>query len=361
MIKTLLSFIFLFLTVSHVLAQDHPMEEAPECAQCHSRIYDDWSRSMHALSTPEKDILYQKMMNWAIEDTKGKAAVLCKKCHMPFDEPNYANNPVDCIYCHSVENPDGRLVLSKIKYSSEANNLSDYHKIEAREHFKDGQICLLCHAELVNADNVNICTTGIEYKNAADVRKTCQECHMPLVKGAKSDVSSANGLVSAHTFLGPHDENFIRESLGLDLKYLDTRVTVKIDNSATPHSYPTGTPLRTVVLKVVGYNADGQIIFENWKNDPLSEDRQAVFNRVFEDKEHNFPVMPWRADGVKIDTRIKAGEIRHIEYIIPATTKKIDAKLVFRLAPERILDHLQIDDPYLRKPHLINQSELIIN
>ncbi|MGD9898854.1 MAG: multiheme c-type cytochrome [Calditrichaceae bacterium] len=359
--KTNFMIIFLFVFIVVASAQDISRETSLDCAQCHSRIYEDWSRSMHALSTPDKDILYQKMMNWAIDDTKGKAAGLCKKCHMPFEESTLTKNPVDCIYCHSMENSAGRILLSKTKYSAHDNDQSEYHKIEARDHFKNGQLCMVCHSKLVNAMDVDICITGIEYESSGNNAKSCQSCHMPLVTGSNSDDLSSSGMISQHSFLGPHDENFLKESLRLDLKYADSRLTVIIDNSATPHAYPTGTPLRTVILKVAGYDADGRITFENWKNDPLAEDRHAVFNRVFEDDEHQFPVMPWRAAGVKIDTRIKAGEIRELEYKVPGITKKISAKLLFRLAPENILDHLQIDDPYLRKAHLINQSELILN
>ncbi|MGD9489599.1 MAG: multiheme c-type cytochrome [Calditrichaceae bacterium] len=359
--KTVIVILLLIVLISGVSAQDIPPETNRDCAQCHSRIYDDWSRSMHALSTPEKDILYQKMMNWAVEDTKGKAAKLCGNCHMPFIEPSLAENPVDCIYCHSMATPAGRFSLSKTKYSAHDNDQSDYHKIEARDHFKNEQLCMRCHSKLVNANEVDICITGIEYESSGSDVKSCQSCHMPLVTGSKSDESTPDGMIRSHAFFGPHDENFLKGSLKLNLKYTDNRLTVIIDNSATPHAYPTGTPLRTVILKVAGYDAEDRIIFENWKNDPLTEDRQAVFNRVFEDSERHFPVMPWRASGVKIDTRIKAGEIREIVYQLPGITKKISAKLLFRLAPETILDHLRIDDPYLRKAHLINQSELMLN
>lgn len=338
-------------------------EENTTCADCHEDIYEQWKTSMHGRSTAESDILYKAMMNWAVEDTKGKAKKLCVQCHTPYQalkgqegiSESDLGRPVDCVYCHSIDNLQQHPRFSMTYYGPRDNTEEDFHKIEKREHFSDGSLCLSCHAELKNPKQLSVCVTGDEFAERPDQSKTCQDCHLPQSK------DDEGGTYSGHGFNGAHNPEFLYKSLTLKTSKTDSGIEVVIINDKAGHSYPTGSPLRQVILKVVARDEKGNIVFENWKENPLEEDKQAVFMKIFEDEEKYAPVPPWRAAGVKMDQRFKAGETRRLAYNMPETAKEVTVKLLFRLAPLPILKRLGIDDPYLKKAHLIDEQTVQFN
>lgn len=351
---------------SILLAQNETLDVVENCATCHEDIVKQWQGSMHALSTLDKDVLYRGMYEWAKEDTKGKITKKCKNCHTPYyylKDTLYVSEmdrerPVDCIYCHSIDSIHKEPVFSSLMYAGNDNDKSDYHTIRSRAHFENEKLCMQCHAELTNPNQVAICTTGDEFYNQSKSKSKCQSCHMPEVQGYKSSESDSISEIHAHTFLGPHNEEFLKGSLKISGEANGNKLTIVIDNSKTPHSYPTGTPLRMVLLKVIGLDRNGKIVYQNWQKNPVKEDKQAVFVRMFADNEGNMPSPPWMAVKVGYESRLKPNEIRQISYEVPATVKTIKAKLFFQLAPLPILNKLKIDDPYLRKAHLIDEIEL---
>ena len=359
----------IFFTSSIILAQNASLESVDDCVACHEEIVQQWQGSMHALSTLDKDVLYRGMYEWAKQDTKGKITKKCKNCHTPYFflkdtllvSQIDRERPVDCIYCHSIDSIHQESKFSSIKYAANDNNSSDYHTILSRDHFKNEKLCMLCHAELINPNQVAICTTGDEFYNQSESKSTCQSCHMPKVQGHKSAASDSISDIHAHTFYGPHNEEFLKGSIKISGVVIGNKLKIAIDNSKTPHSYPTGTPLRMVILKVIGLNQDGKIVYQNWQKNPVNEDKQAVFARMFMDDKGKMPSPPWRAVKVGHESRLKPGEVRSITYELPDEVSKISAKLFFQLAPIPILNKLKIDDPYLRKAHLIDEIELEIN
>ena len=356
----LLSFAFGALPLQ---AQLFKAEQNNVCADCHEDIYRQWEGSMHGRSVAEKDILYKSMMNWAVEDTKGKAKKLCVQCHTPYralgEEQGVSKEdwkrPVDCVYCHSMDDLKSHPRFSNTFYGPRENDKEDFHKIEARGHFTDASLCLTCHAELKNPKQLSICVTGDEFMSRPDTSKTCQDCHMPVVHDDEGQE------YRAHTFAGVHNPQFLRKSLTLKTSKTEKGIEVSITNDKAAHAYPTGSPLRQVILKVVARDKAGQIVFENWTENPLKEDKQAVFMRIFEDEEKKAPVPPWRASAVKMDQRFKPGETRRLHYALPANAAQATVKLVFRLAPLPILKRLHIDDPYLNKAHLIDEQTVQLN
>jgi hypothetical protein len=184
---------------------------------------------------------------------------------------------------------------------------------------------------------------------------------MPKVQGYKSSESDSFSDIHTHTFSGPHNEEFLKNSIKISGNVYGNELEIRINNSKTPHSYPTGTPLRMVILKVIGYNRDGKIVYQNWQKNPVEEDKQAVFARMFVDVNGNMPSPPWRAVKIGHESRLKPGETRNISYVLPENVSKVIAKLFFQLAPIPILNKLKIDDPYLRKAHLIDEIELVVN
>jgi hypothetical protein len=362
----IISFIFFS---SIIFAQNYSLESVDDCAACHDEIVQQWQTSMHALSTLDQDVLYRGMYEWAKEDTKGKITKKCKNCHTPYfylSDTMLVNKedrkrPVDCLYCHSIDSLHLEPKFSPMKYAANDNSLSDYHTIQGRDHFENEKLCMQCHAELINPNQVAICTTGDEFYNQSENKSKCQSCHMPNVKGYKSSESDSVSNVHTHAFLGPHNEEFLKGSVKISGKVNGNTLTITIDNSKTPHSFPTGTPLRMVLLKVIGLDRNGKIVYQNWQKNPVNEDKQALFARMFMDEKGNMPSPPWRAVKVGNESRLKPGEVRKITYKLPDAVSKISAKLFFQLAPVPILNKLKIDDPYLRKAHLIDEIEMELN
>ena len=361
--------LYVLFISSIVFAQNDALESVDDCAACHEEIVQQWQGSMHAQSTLEKDVLYRSMYEWAKKDTKGKITKKCKNCHTPYfylEDTILVSDQdrerlIDCIYCHSIDSLHKEPIFSSVKYAANDNDKSDYHTIQSREHFENEKLCMQCHAELTNPNKVAICTTGDEYYNQNENKSSCQSCHMSTVQGNKSSESDSVSVIHAHTFSGPHDENFLKKSIKISGKLDGNKLEISIDNSKTPHGYPTGTPLRMVLLKVIGLNRNGKIVYQNWQNNPVKEDMQAVFARMFVDDKGNMPSPPWRAVQVGHESRLKPGEIRKIYYELPETVNKVKAKLFFQLAPIPILNKLKIDDPYLRKAHLIDEFEMEVN
>ena len=362
--------ILLIISTTILYAQHYTLESASDCAGCHETVYEQWQNSMHYKSTLDRDILYQGMYNWAVEDTKGKLASKCKSCHTPYNalqedslvtDTDY-NRPVDCVYCHSIDSSSHPPVFSLTKYSSNENIESDYHKIEERDHFKNEQICMLCHKELSNPAGIPICITGDEFYNqdTREEKPMCQECHMPQKPQSKSADLENHEEPSAHSFLGPHNPEFLSKSLGLSGSVEGNKLTITVENSKTPHAYPTGSPLRLVILKVIGFDENKKMIYQNWKANPVIEDPNAVFARLFADKEGNAPVPPWKAASIRMESRLKPGENREIVYELPKAVQSVAVKLFFQLAPVPILKRLKIDDPFLNTPHLIDEFQLVI-
>ncbi len=330
------------------------LETNQTCKACHPLVFKQWQSSMHARSTANSDILYQKMMQWAIEDTKGKARKMCRNCHYPYAataglSEHQKARPVDCVFCHSVDQADQPPKFSKVFYSGASSDKSDYHSIEGREHFSDNTLCMRCHDVLRNPKQVEVCITGMEVRHSKGMERDCRICHMP--EQGEDDTRS-------HTFLGPHNAEFLKGSLRLSAVFSDNdSLIIKVDNSQTPHAYPTGSPLRQVLLKVEAFDSSGERIFSNWEKNVLKEAPGAAFVRIFENDAGQFPVPPWQATAVKMDTRIKAGEQRTVAYALAPNAFSVRARLLFRLAPANILKRLQIDDPYLTQSHLIAQIE----
>ncbi|MEJ2544023.1 MAG: multiheme c-type cytochrome [Calditrichaceae bacterium] len=362
----ILSFI---LISSMIFAEDYTLETVDDCAACHDEIAQQWQSSMHALSTLDKDVLYRGMYEWAKEDTQGKITKKCKNCHTPYFylsdtilvTKEVRERSVDCLYCHSIDSLHMEPKFSSMKYAANDNDLSDFHIVKERSHFENEKLCMQCHAELTNPNQVAICTTGDEFYNQSESQSNCQSCHMPKVKGYKSAESDSASDMHAHTFSGPHSKDFLKGSLKLSAEVKENKLIIAVDNSKTPHSYPTGTPLRMVILKVIGLNQEGKIVYQNWHKNPVAEDKKAVFARMFADEKDNMPSPPWRAVKVGHESRLKPGEVRKINYALPEGIKTVSAKLFFQLAPAPILAKLKIDDPYLKTPHLIDEITMELN
>jgi len=360
-------FFFVLLTATGLFAQQE-FQPASACGECHEVIYQQWLNSKHAKSTLQHDAIYKGMYDWAMEDTQGKLQKNCISCHAPMStvfhsfeaDTNFNEDGVTCQFCHSASDISGSQSPGDIQidltavYSDNPAPANEEHPVNHRDFFAKSDICLPCHAQMKTPTQLEACATGFEWESFYEkTQKTCQDCHMP---------SSEPG--NSHQFPGTHVGELLKNSVEMQLNWKRDKnvLSIFLLNISAGHALPTGTPLRMVMLKVNAYDGQGELVWENWKQNPIKEDKQALFMKILADSTGNGPVPPWQATQITYDRRLLPDLPEHVEYTIPVQNiTKIDATLLYRFAPPPILKRFGITAPELSKPKVIVQKSLEVS
>jgi hypothetical protein len=361
--------IFIILLIACCsFAQDNRQPEADfkparHCGECHENIYQAWSESMHASASASRDPLFREMYQMAVKDTKGNLKEKCIVCHSPLTQVIHADKKnvtayeegVTCHFCHSTRQISGHRSAADMKtdlttiYSHEPEMDQEAHPVAHRDFFSQSEFCLPCHAVMRNPSNIQVCSTGEEWKQFyQETKKTCQDCHMPEVAGLKS-----------HRFPRTYVNHMLSTAIDMDLAFDrdESRISVTLTNIGAGHALPTGTPLRMVFLKLTAYDEEGNMIWENWRENPIQEDRSALFMRILGDSMGNGPVPPWRATQTLYQRHLLPAQPVTIFYELNSQDiYDIEANLMYRLAPLLILQKLEITDPHFTAPRLLVQK-----
>lgn len=258
---------------------------AKECAQCHPRQYEEWSRSMHAYA--QHSPAFEAFNLTMIERTGGTIGTFCSRCHTPIGtsigEPGSMRNVhrsrismegVTCVVCHRLERPfyksSGRLpvVPGQVAegcmygpFDDAVNPDGSAHDAAAGHHLTKSSFCGSCH-DVTSPQGVRLEEAFSEWQNSPAAKQgiTCHDCHMgptpglpvkpwerpigkaAVVPGVDPDLIPDRHL-SSHTFVGPDysllpDTEFPEK---LDWMYeKDYRDTSRL----TPHEKQTLTQLR---------------------------------------------------------------------------------------------------------------------
>jgi len=347
------------------------------CGECHGDIYKQWKGSMHANSTALKDPIhgtfYKKVVGDPLKEGVKKKGTnkypVCLQCHAPnaardkvtkLDaKPAYAEG-VNCVACHTlkkyngIQGKGGKLQLGLKAYDladtlqaphgfdnqaqqlaaatdmfggagdGDADKKPNPHLGEAvtldgkeipalpmesnPRQQKTSDACMGCHDQRNNPHGVPLCQTGNEYTMAKS-NVNCLACHMPIADG-----------VADHSMGGGHDHAILKRSVvfDIDVEQLDgkLRTSVFMQNQQ-PHSLPTGAPFRNIYMKLMAYNADGEVVWENAAGHPAKEDPQAYLVYSLAD-DAGKPALPPTATQLGEDTRLKPHESRTLSYDIPA-------------------------------------------
>lgn len=398
-------------------AAEEEAEEQPEgktvhhyrpeaCKKCHEEIYDQWKSSMHAQSSALNDPIHaafyeQEVGSPTEADARHKKSgtfPVCLSCHAPVaafekvtkldDKKAYAAG-VGCTTCHSftaykgIKKPDGKLQLGIAAYGVDTEALhgpsgisytkkrvpkdakwpTPVHHPQPIEGslavlFKSNDVCMGCHDQRNNPNDIPLCMTGAEYSQG-DTFVNCQACHMPPV-----DVVNKKGekvTVFDHTMAGGHDRKMVTQGIALQM---DTRkegasikATIALRNRL-PHAYPTGAPFRNAVLKVAAYDKDGKVLWQSTRSHPSKDDPQAFFAYIM--GKDGQPAMPPDATEVLKDTRFKPDETRVVEYTFPADGVGIvRAELLYNLLSPPLIEKFGDKFPDdVKKPKLAASSEV---
>ncbi len=359
---------FIGVIIFTLIQAQENFTRATECGKCHETIYQDWLTSMHARATVQKDPLYRGMYELAVEESQGKLESKCIVCHSPMStvfgdinrELEYNQDGVSCQFCHGAAHITSFISAGDIAieldtvYSANPKPDNPAHPVAHRDYYRSGELCLPCHAEMKNPRGLKVCATGDEWQEYHQkTGKTCLDCHMPVIDG-----------VAAHSFFGSH--NYARETnaVDMDLNYSPEAAQLKITlvNSGAGHAIPTGTPLRMVILKVTAFDSSGRVVWENWRENPLLEDKQSLFMKIMGDEEGNSPVPPWKATRTVFEQRLMPGVPVTLTYPLDIQyLYDIEARLLFRFAPPALLKRFNIIDTHFTRERILAQKAMVIS
>ena len=213
--------------ISPLLEMHFP--SAKQCAGCHPKQYDEWSRSMHAYA--QSSPVFEAFNLTLIERTGGTIGTFCTRCHTPIGTALGENGSrrnihrarismesVTCITCHRRK--DGRYESSG-RVRVEPGELLDTciygpfddtvpvgggHEAKPLPYIKSSQFCGECH-DVISPTGIRLEEAFKEWQNspAAKSGSTCQQCHMGPVQGVPiPDHERPRGRAAIVPFVDPH-------------------------------------------------------------------------------------------------------------------------------------------------------------
>ncbi len=367
--------LFFLITVAVINAQE--FQSSRDCAECHVNIAQEWMTSRHAASTAAANPFYAAMLQWANKASDGQAEQKCGRCHAPVKYldvtqetmTRLAGEGVTCDVCHATKASGGWLELGQenVKYGPYQDAISVVHKSEFSSFLVSNDQCLTCHSNLKSEHGFSFCSTEQEFRKSSFYKSgvTCQDCHMPSLKSKAAELGKMRKIHS-HAFYGGYNSEILHNCalLSIDAKGDSALLTVKVavQNKTVGHALPTGSPMRAVYLTLKALDADGNVVWQNFLNNPLKEDPQAVFMRLLQNKEGKAPAPPWDASAVKFDQRLDPNETRILEYRLSGVhAQRIVAELYYRLAPPALIKKLNIDNDIYAAPVLIASESIRID
>lgn len=381
------------------------LSENQSCDICHPDLTKKWKKSTHATSATNE--LFLSFFNGT--DNRGKKDVgvgykldfpgsngNCVTCHIPmqaftnpFDsDPNKAERVeregISCDICHkiratTIDHSGGKPgILSMEFHRPKENQLfyGPYTDVFPGDDsysplYKNSKYCAPCHHGIFWNQLVYS-----EYKEWAEssyaqANTHCQNCHMKpqgkshfFASRDKGGVSRPPESISTHDFSGINDYKFMREAIGLDIagRLIDDalKVDVTVKNIKAGHSYPTGSPMRNMILIVTAEDSKGEelplsqgstippwggigaVIEGNYAGLP-GKGFAKIFrdvmpypdNRISKHFQDEYPAPYWRPVVLESDTRIPADGEDHTSYIFSLSDGasgaiNVTAKLIFR-------------------------------
>ena len=296
---------------------------AEVCGGCHRAIHQAWKRSSHAQSMESR--VFQDALAMAESDFGAEGRRTCLGCHAPLAAQTgdgaltrkVSWEGVTCDYCHSVRDvvvkPGGArasVALGAVKTGPLKDAAAGAHQTAYSAVHKSYLICASCH-EYRNAAGFPVLTTVTEWKNSRHSKegRECQSCHMGKVAGDVVDPRlqrSREGGINLHEMPGsrslPQLTKAIKAQLSTVREGDELQVVVRVANHAAGHSFPTGSPMREMLLEV---RADGG--GQSFKGERVYARRVADKSGTPVKFEH---VAFLRGVKELSDTRLAAGETR---------------------------------------------------
>ncbi len=367
--------------------------ENPErCANCHRDIYNQWSKSMHALAWTDK--WYQADYMLGHTETNGATDLLCGACHAPiaartgllppadgskFDETS--KRGISCDFCHTVSSVAQMFNMGHVsdpgdtKIGPRGDGRSLYHEVKTTNLHSKPEFCGSCHMVIHPANGTHIIDTWQDYQQSEYAKQgiTCQNCHMTPTPGVTKAPGRASLMgknrdnIAFHAFTG--GSSFAQDQMGhaaqakmsreflrtaAELKVSETvgndgllKLKVDVHNVGAGHKIPTGTTyIRIMWLEVKVTDGIGNLVFSSGLVDEKNHvDPDATYFRLrFRDADGNLTGKSWRAVGIGYDRRIPANGMDSETYQIqlPGNGEyQVSTRLMYRSFTQATLDEAQ--------------------
>lgn len=217
-----------------LLESEKRFPSASACAACHPDHFREWSVSAHSYA--QLSPVFNAMHATIFKATSGTNGDFCIRCHtqvgMQRDEPlftsNFKRHPaslegITCVVCHRVDRnygkvsgrtavvtgdvyqpvygPRGNSILKELlrtnptlKPKEDAEGQRKIHRDVIKfDPISTSGFCGSCHdVNLLNGFRLEEAFTQFKNSPASKAGKTCQDCHMGKVPGAKIALGEAN-------------------------------------------------------------------------------------------------------------------------------------------------------------------------
>lgn len=311
------------------------------CIDCHLDRYEEWRRSMHALSV--SDPIFEAAYIKAFR-SEPKFREYCLTCHSPSTvttkDFNLAKSisieGVTCSFCHAVTgvNNNSYTIQNNQIFGPYTDSKTDAHASAYSPLLTKSEFCAGCHEFSMNG--VPISETYSEWKEGpyAAEGKQCQDCHMEAVRGSAAKDGIEREKVYKHFWYGGHSGLFLEKAFQIESRIQLTgnraKVTLNITNSNVGHKIPSGFPSRKVILNFKATGEEGREIFSD----------KRVYTKILLDQYGNEVYDFWKASSIAMDNRIKPRETRTevFEFEVLDGTNKLEtqAVLTYQLEAEII-------------------------
>ncbi len=252
----------------------------------------------------------------------------------------------------------------------------------------ESEFCAACHFGVFGGVVGNMTVTGgdVIYNSYGEwlespysdpeTGATCQDCHMPVSDANWFVLPERGGLtrdyaeLHNHTMPGAADENLLQNAVTMtaNAEYAgdQLQVEVSITNDQTGHHVPTDAPIRSMILVVEAFDANGQPLplAQGSVNPAYSGDLGGLPGKTFakvlqDDWTGEVPTGAfWRPVTVVEDSRLAALATDTTSYTFdaPAGTATVNVRLIFRRAFYDLMQQKGWDDPDI----LMEQAQLTI-
>jgi hypothetical protein len=266
---------------------------------------------------------------------------------------------VHCDYCHKVHEvateklglTHGRFAQRLLRPSSGQLFFGPLDDVDRGEDSysplqKDSRLCAACHEGIVFG--VHVYSTYSEWlaSPARSAGKQCQDCHMTPSGRLTNIARGAGGIerdphtLASHDFLPGGKSQMLRRSLHVEVtakKVEETwQVAVEVVARNVGHRVPTGFIDRHLLLVVDAQNEQGRDVplksgpVLPWASGAFAGQPGRLFGKLLTDNQGRGPIPFWRPAAEPTDTRLMPEEPVCSEFILPAQTRRVQVRLIYR-------------------------------
>jgi hypothetical protein len=358
--------IFGLMIIMWLIPVIHAEEEfqiSYSCINCHQDRYEEWARSMHALSV--KDPVFEAAYLRALQSDP-KYRYYCMTCHSPTttmtNDLNLTKSisieGVTCSFCHTVSGVENNSYIfsqNNPMFGPYKDSTTEAHASRYSEILTKSEFCAGCHEFSIN--NMPISETYSEWKEGPYSKegKQCQDCHMEAKQGVAAKNGTIREKVYQHFWYGGHSGIFLEKAFQMESQVgrigNKAKVTLNITNSNVGHKIPSGFPARKVVLSFRANDENGREIFSDTR----------VYAKTLVDQYGNEVYDFWTGVSIASDNRIKPRETRIevFEFEVPEGTNKLEtsATLTYQLEAEIITRTLESMNVEIAKSSITTMLE----